>query len=126
MFSCVEAGCHFCCLDTVMPLSLADIKRLAGLGYSVGDFVVFDGGERRLRNVDGRCFFLRDGLCCVYEGRPVGCRLYPLVMDYGGRIFVDPGCRHGDGFSVSGRGASWLRGFIKLLDRERRVKFVLP
>ena len=106
-----------------MPLCLADIRRLRALGYRVSDFVVVVHGERRLRNVDGRCFFLGEAGCRVYDVRPLGCGLYPLVMDNGGRVLVDPGCRFSERFSIEDGDVRRLRGFIKLLRRERRRVF---
>jgi Fe-S-cluster containining protein len=38
-------------------------------------------GVPQLLNVHGHCVFLRDGRCAVYEHRPEGCRLYPLILD---------------------------------------------
>jgi len=102
-----------------MPLSLADIRRLRGLGFRVGDFLVVVHGERRLRNVDGRCFFLGEAGCRVYASRPAGCGFYPLVMD-GGRVRVDPGCRFSERFCVEAGDVGRLRGFMRLLRRERR------
>jgi Fe-S-cluster containining protein len=86
--------------------------------------LVFSGGERRLRNVDGRCFFLEDAGCGVYGDRPAGCRFYPLVADGGGRVLVDPGCRYSDRFTVGERDRDRLRGFLKLIRRERRRELV--
>ena len=103
-----------------MPLSLADIERLRGLGYRVGDFMMYSGGERRLRNVDGVCFFLGDDGCRVYLDRPAGCRFYPLVADWRGRLVVDPGCRYSDRFMVGEGDRDRLRGFLRLIKREKR------
>jgi hypothetical protein len=57
-FNCLDAWCHHCYVDTMMTLSLRDIKRLRDLGYRVKDFIVLHGGERRLKNLNGRYFFL--------------------------------------------------------------------
>jgi len=119
VFDCIGVGCHDCCLETRMPLSIADIGRLRGLGYSLADFVVVSGGERRLRNVDGHCFFLGVDGCRVYEVRPLGCRLYPLVVDGGGRVMVDAGCRHRGEFGLDSGSVRRLRVFVKRLRRER-------
>jgi uncharacterized protein len=97
---------------------------LRGLGYPLGDFMVVVGGERRLRNVDGRCFFLGVDGCRVYDVRPLGCRLYPLVVDGGGRVMVDPGCRYRDRFSLNSSDVRRLRVFVKKLRRERFCEVV--
>jgi len=51
------------------------------MGYRVEEFAVIDDGVPRLRNVDGYCFFysLADKKCQIYEKRPMGCYLYPVV-----------------------------------------------
>ncbi len=103
-----------------MPLSLGDIRRLKELGFKVNDFVVQRGGMRRLRNRDGKCFFLDEGRCKVYEDRPTGCRFYPLIIDEDGEVIVDPECSHSSMFSVDPDEAERLLGFLKKLRRERK------
>lgn len=80
---CLDHACSKCCHDTEMMLAEADVARLEAAGHQRADFSVKDAeGFLRLRNVGGRCFFLRDdGRCGVHEMRPEGCRLYPLVYD---------------------------------------------
>ena len=74
--------CGLCCFQTEMPLSEDDIRRLEGLGYRKEDFSIIVNGIRRLRNVNGRCFFLSpDNRCVIYSERPEGCRLYPAVLN---------------------------------------------
>ena len=69
-----------------MILTPSDIERIRKLGYRINEFAFFDGKYWRLKNVDGRCFFLNsNGLCSIYENRPLGCRAYPI-------IFVDNKC----------------------------------
>lgn len=77
---CRRHGCHACCVDTNMTLTLADVARLEGSGWR--DFArPGAGGKLCLRVVGGACVFLRDGGCVVYPYRPEGCGLYPLVLD---------------------------------------------
>lgn len=78
---CLEVGCSKCCYETEMPLSEKDVRRIEKLGYNRDEFSVVVDGVRVLRNVDGKCFFLRDGLCTIYEHRPLGCRFYPVIYD---------------------------------------------
>ena len=97
---CVERGCSACCHDTEMPLTDEDVARLVALGHALDAFsVVDDEGWRRLRTVEPStpgaprpCFFLRDGLCGVYEARPEGCRIYPFVATPEGRMVRDEDC----------------------------------
>jgi len=105
-----------------MPLSLADIARLKELGYKVNEFVVQRGGERRLRNREGKCFFLTDKGCKVYDDRPTGCRFYPLVFDEEGEPLVDPECALSAQFEVDPDEAAQLITFIRKLKREKKRK----
>lgn len=93
-----------------MPLSLADIERLSGLGSE--EFMVVVDNERRLRNLNGACFFLEDNRCRVYEDRPEGCRLYPLVLGKGGTIGLGSECPLADGFTYTGDDVSTLRELV--------------
>lgn len=95
MFQCIKCG--KCCENTEMILLMDDIERIASLGFKVKDFVVYSKGFPRLRNVDGRCVFLdpKTRLCKIYDWRPRGCRLYPLVYvirSYSEEIAVDNSC----------------------------------
>ena len=78
---CLEKGCNECCLETEMPLTRTDVERLAGLGHDPAAFTLVEDGFTFLTNVEERCYFLdHGGRCSVYEGRPEGCRLYPLLL----------------------------------------------
>jgi len=88
-------GCSKCCWDTEMVLLEEDVERIEGLGYPPSSFSYVDReGYLRLKNVDGHCVFLdpSTGRCRVYEHRPLGCRLYPVVYVEGGGVAVDPEC----------------------------------
>lgn len=64
-----------------MPLTNADIRRIEALGHR-GFHHLDDERVPVLNNHDGHCVFLGpDGRCTIYEHRPAGCRLYPLVWD---------------------------------------------
>jgi len=74
--------CGKCCRDVRMPLSMEDLRRLERLGLHREDFSTMRNGVTYLRNVSGRCVFLRgDSTCSAYQSRPLGCRLYPIVCD---------------------------------------------
>ncbi len=86
-------GCHLCCLETEMILTESDIRRLESLGYRREDFSELRGGFIRLKNVDGKCYFLKNGMCSVYEHRPLGCRAYPVIYDLdAGKCVLDEYC----------------------------------
>jgi len=76
-----------------MELLAYDIERIESLGYKLEDFAVFDGEFWRLKNVGGYCFFydVERRRCRIYEHRPIGCRLYPLIFN-GEEVSVDRTC----------------------------------
>lgn len=78
---CLRHNCVACCIETEMPLTDEDLKRLEKLGFKRADFTIEVDGETRLKNMAKQCFFLKDGRCSIYEARPEGCRIYPLVYD---------------------------------------------
>ncbi|GEM_PF-282743 len=88
--------CAKCCYETHMPLTQEDIRRITSLGYRLEDFAERGpDGVWYLRNIDGHCVFLdpKTGRCRIYQWRPLGCRLYPLVYDVeSGEVTVDPEC----------------------------------
>ncbi len=76
-----------------MILLGSDLKRLSRY-YKVEDFAIFDGRFWRLKNLNGRCVFLdlNGKRCRIYEMRPLGCRLYPVVWDPERGVIVDKEC----------------------------------
>jgi Fe-S-cluster containining protein len=99
---CTVHNCVKCCIETRMPLSRIDIERISRQGYRFKDFVVKRKRERRLKNRNGRCVFLRDNRCIIYSFRPEGCRLYPLVYNESYRkVVVHDLCPYGHEFKVS-------------------------
>ncbi len=88
------ARCGKCCHETEMLLSRRDIERLEKRGYRRSDFAVrLPNGLYQLRNVNGVCYFFKDGLCSVYKDRPEGCRYYPVILSENGRRCIrDPLC----------------------------------
>jgi Fe-S-cluster containining protein len=84
-----------------MPLSDEDISRIAALGHQQTTFVVEMRGMKCLRNRRGRCVFLVDG-CAIYQDRPEGCRLYPVVYDsVENRAVLDDECPYRKEFRVT-------------------------
>jgi len=83
-----------------MQLTKEDVARLTKAGYE-GFHEPGDDGAI-LRNVEGRCVFLgEDERCAVYGIRPIGCRIYPLVMRMPERIpTLDPLCPHRGEFRI--------------------------
>jgi len=77
-----------------MLLSKEDIERLERVGFSREDFTVTCGdGLTRLRNVGEWCYFYDPAEeCQVYEDRPLGCFLYPVVYSTDEGVTVDELC----------------------------------
>ncbi len=83
-FGCTECG--KCCSGSLgyVWVSLDEIRALAAVaGLTLDEF-----GQRFLRragsryalleSVAGDCILLRDGLCTLYQARPVQCRSFPF------------------------------------------------
>jgi hypothetical protein len=78
-----------------MMLSDADIKRLERAGYNRQKFVSYDKhGFARLKNRRGFCVFydVEKCRCKIYEHRPSGCRIYPVIYSEKEGIVVDDLC----------------------------------
>ena len=78
-----------------MLLSKEDIERLESTGFSRADFTVTYGdGLAKLRNVGGWCYFYNSAekKCQVYEDRPLGCLLYPVVYSIDEGVIADELC----------------------------------
>jgi uncharacterized protein len=87
--------CGICCQQTDMLLSEDDIARLCKLGNIKESFVRFDPkGYALLKNRQGHCVFYNETeKCCnVYEARPLGCQLYPVIYDEEIGIVLDSIC----------------------------------
>ncbi|MEM2136596.1 MAG: YkgJ family cysteine cluster protein [Candidatus Methanomethylicia archaeon] len=89
---CIKCG--KCCIETEMPLTMRDMERIMKLGYDKSEFTTIVNGKHRLRNMNGHCYFLdpKRMKCKIYEYRPEGCRIYPVICVEGGYINVDDEC----------------------------------
>lgn len=78
-----------------MLLSNEDIERLKRKGYAETSFVKFDQqGYATLQNVNGICFFFNPEktTCRERANRPLGCRIYPVMLDEDRGIVIDNIC----------------------------------
>jgi len=78
-----------------MLLSKGDIERLERGSFSREDFTVTgEDGLIRLRNVGRWCYFYgpTEKKCQVYEDRPLGCFLYPVIYSTDEGVIVDELC----------------------------------
>jgi Fe-S-cluster containining protein len=127
---CLRHGCFHCCIGTAMTLTAADVERLEALGHS-SFYRITEAGDLQLLNRSGSCIFLRQGRCSVYEHRPEGCEIYPLIFDRStDRVIPDTFCPHSDEFPFSGELEQRLRRSIADEEREaeqrRRGRDLVP
>jgi len=90
---CLECG--DCCLETEMLLSKKDIDRLEKKGFKSKYFSRQNNeGYVVLKNRKGHCVFfdVEQKRCKIYEDRPMGCRLYPIIFDDMKGIVADTLC----------------------------------
>ncbi len=87
--------CGVCCTETEMLLSNEDIKRLEKKGFHKKYFVKIDkDGYAFLKNRNGYCVFydLENHRCRIYDAKPAGCGIYPVILDEDVGIVVDNIC----------------------------------
>ena len=85
-----------------MLLSHQDIERIKRLGFNTDFFVTERNGWLQLKNQDGRCVFHSGIMCTIYETRPDGCKLYPIIYDNDKKYAVfDKDCPQRDKFHIS-------------------------
>jgi Fe-S-cluster containining protein len=102
----------------MMTLTVEDVDRLAALGHR-GFYRETADGALQLVNRHGRCVFLRGSQCVVYDDRPEGCRLYPLILDRDiDRAVKDDFCPHGGEFEFGPEDESRLRNSVATEDTE--------
>jgi Fe-S-cluster containining protein len=102
-----------------MLLSNEDIERLEKRGYARDGFVRLDQeGYAVLLNVNGNCFFFdAEKLTCRERAnRPLGCRIYPIMLDEDRGIVVDKNCPAARSFT-SKQKAKRGKNVLKLLDK---------
>lgn len=78
-----------------MLLSKKDIKRLEDIGFNQKNFAHYDEqGYVTLKNQNGYCVFydLEERQCSIYENRPSGCKVYPVIVDEEKGIVLDNIC----------------------------------
>lgn len=120
---CIRYKCIQCCLETEMPLSKEDIERIKGLGFGYNSFVVSRDGWLQLKNYDGRCVFNDGKQCLIYENRPEGCKLYPIIFDEGRNCAtLDKDCPHRDEFKMSEIDLGMVASLVTKLKDERRQR----
>jgi len=106
-----------------MLLLEEDVERIGSLGFKTEYFVVDRDGWLYLRNVNGRCVFNDGKKCSIYENRPLGCRLYPIVYDEDyGIVTLDDYCPYRGEFKFSRADGDKVFFLVERLKDERRLR----
>ena len=96
------SNCGKCCEETEMELSRREVKRLEKRGFRRSEFTVKGrDGITRLGNIGRWCYFYDhiDNRCRVYEDRPLGCNLYPVMYSVNEGVVIDDLCPMGETIS---------------------------
>jgi Fe-S-cluster containining protein len=119
---CIKNKCIKCCIQTSMILTYKDIEKINKLGYNKNFFISFKNGWINLKNKYGRCVFHNGLKCIIYNSRPEGCRLYPLIFD---NIYksanLDSECPYKEYFNFDLKDNKKLYNLIKRLKSERQI-----
>ncbi len=120
---CLAHQCHVCCIETGMPLTNDDMKRIhKGTGLGLMQFADPDivSGWFQLMNVDGKCVFLDEsGMCSIYDIRPEGCHHYPFIYyEEEHRVMEDEDCPHADEFRRDNEIVKNVRALVHKLEEE--------
>jgi len=120
---CLRNKCVQCCLETEMPLLNEEIESMKGRGFSYDHFVVSRDGWLQLKNQNGRCVYNDGKGCSIYDIRPEGCRLYPIVCDEdANRATLDRDCPHRNEFRISESDLGMLISLVHRLKDERKQR----
>jgi len=117
---CMDFKCIQCCIETSMPLSSQDITRIKKLGFKTNFFVIKRCGWLQLKNYEGKCVFHNGINCSIYDNRPEGCKLYPIIYNKDKRCaIIDKDCSYADKFKISKRTTRQLYALVSKLESER-------
>jgi uncharacterized protein len=120
---CLETNCTRCCIKTNMILTTSDIQTIEKLGYEKPFFVSERNGWLELKNKKGRCVFHNGTRCTIYDYRPEGCVLYPIVYEKNHRMAIlDSDCPQRHYFMVSQDKVQQLHTLIMILEKERKER----
>lgn len=118
---CQRLDCQRCCYETEMTLTEEDLRRIGALGYK--DYYGPKDGYLQMKNIDGKCFFLREGFCLIHSDKPIGCKLYPQVLDIDRWVvMLHDFCHYTEEFHFDREDGRRLKETIKTEERERRLR----
>ena len=120
---CLETKCILCCIKTNMVLTTHDIQTIEKLGYEPRFFVSERNGWVQLKNKNGRCVFHNGTVCTIYDHRPEGCVLYPIVYDKDHRCAIrDSDCPQKQCFPLSTTKEQQVLTLVHRLETERKER----
>jgi Fe-S-cluster containining protein len=106
-----------------MVLSNRDIKKIKKKGVVKSFYVEDTDGWLRLRNEYGRCVFHDGRKCTIYQDRPQGCALYPVVYDADAHMAIlDLDCPQRHTFPLTKHTKRHLFALVSVLERERNQR----
>jgi len=106
-----------------MLLSNNDIQRIENIGYNRNFFVKTKKGMLKLKNKDGHCVFHNGKICLIYENRPEGCKLYPLIFNKEQKsAIVDEECPYQDNFRYNKKSVNQLYNLVTQIINERKIR----
>jgi Fe-S-cluster containining protein len=105
-----------------MLLSNEDIERIRSLGFAKKFFVIERDGWLQLKNYDGWCVFHNGIGCSIYENRPEGCRLYPIIYNEDMNTTFDQTCPYRDNFEISKSVIQQVSNLVLKLRSEREQR----
>ncbi|MEM0053046.1 MAG: YkgJ family cysteine cluster protein [Nitrososphaeria archaeon] len=123
---CIKCG--NCCKFTQMQLTNDDIRKIKKLGFKEDQFIKIDKyGFAKLKNRNGYCVFYDTVKkeCKIYENRPRGCILYPIIYDPIKKdVIIDSFCPSADTITEEELKSkrAMLIGTIKQLYKEARKR----
>jgi len=104
-----------------MLISNNDIEKIEKNGYNRNYFTKSKKGWLKLKNKDGKCIFHNGKICIIYDNRPEGCMLYPLIFNRENKSFiVDEDCPYGDNFRFNKKSVNQLYGLVTRIIHERK------
>jgi Fe-S-cluster containining protein len=104
-----------------MLLSNKDIEKIEQIGYNRHYFIKSKKGWLKLKNKDGKCVFHNGKICMIYNKRPEGCILYPLIFNGENKsAVVDEYCPFKNCFRFNKKNVNQLYCLVTRIISERK------
>jgi Fe-S-cluster containining protein len=106
-----------------MLLSNRDIKKIEQIGYDRHYFTKLKKGLIKLKNKDGKCVFHNGKICIIYDNRPEGCMLYPLIFNKENKsAIIDEDCPYENSFRFNKKSINQLSMLVTKIINERKTR----